>query len=325
MSPTLAMLWESDDPHEALRTRFGFADAEAAGAWAVEVLEREWGIRADHCERVVMSDRNALAWIRTGGTSALLKWCVTPERFERLALAADLTAWLGARGLPVSAPVPTPDGRVQVRTDDVSMSLQRVVDGAHLDVDDPEQVHAAGAALARLHRAMVTYPGTAGRHGVLTPPPAPAELVAGWLDTAPATLSRHAHELLRSMLATAPEAALPLQVVQGDYRAANVLCADDRVVAVLDFEELRLDHRVVELARSAVMLGTLFRDWGSVSEAVRQRFLDGYRSVEALTPDELRWWDVLVLWYSLALVPPGDDPTGWGRAADEHLARIRSR
>ncbi|MFJ3385588.1 MULTISPECIES: phosphotransferase [unclassified Curtobacterium] len=226
--------------------------------------------------------------------------------FERLALAADLTAWLGARGLPVSAPVPTPDGRVQVRTDDVSMSLQRVVDGAHLDVDDPEQVHAVGAAIARLHRAMVAYPGTAGRHGVLTPPPAPAELVAGWLDTA-------------------PEAALPLQVVQGDYRAANVLCADDRVVAVLDFEELRLDHRVVELARSAVMLGTLFHDWGPVSEAVRQRFLDGYRSVETLTRDELRWWDVLVLWYSLALVPPGDDPTGWGRAADEHLARIRSR
>jgi homoserine kinase type II len=113
--------------------------------------------------------------------------------------------------------------------------------------------------------------------------------------------------------------------VQGDYRAANILCVGTAVVGVLDFEELRLDHRIVELARSAVMLGTLFRNWGPVSASVRQQFLDGYQTVQALTDAELRWWPVLVLWYSLALVPPGDDPTGWGRAAievlDEHTAR----
>jgi homoserine kinase type II len=44
--------------------------------------------------------------------------------------------------------------------------------------------------------------------------------------------------------------------------------------------------------------------------------LDGYRSVSALTEDELAWWDVLVLWNTMLFIPPGDDPTGWGAAAE---------
>jgi homoserine kinase type II len=79
---------------------------------------------------------------------------------------------------------------------------------------------------------------------------------------------------------------------------------------VIDFEEARLGYRVDGLARSAVMLGTRLRDWGPVSAEVRETFRAGYHSVRRLTPVEAHWWDVLVLWYALALVPPGDDPTG---------------
>jgi homoserine kinase type II len=156
--------------------------------------------------------------------------------------------------------------------------------------------------------------------------PAPVtEQIAGWVTSNSSTLPPKARDVPEQMLEQAPADLPPLQIVQGDYRAANILCVGTAVVGVLDFEELRLDHRIVELARSAVMLGTLFRNWGPVSASVRQQFLDGYQTVQALTDAELRWWPVLVLWYSLALVPPGDDPTGWGRAAievlDEHTAR----
>jgi homoserine kinase type II len=133
-----------------------------------------------------------------------------------------------------------------------------------------------------------------------------------------------AKEALGQMLDRAPAGLPPVQIVQGDFRAANILCVEGAVVGVLDFEELRLDHRIVELARSAVMLGTVFRDWGPVSGAVRQQFLNGYQMVRPLTDEELEWWPLLVLWYSLALVPPGDDPNGWGRAVvevlDDHTA-----
>jgi homoserine kinase type II len=59
-----------------------------------------------------------------------------------------------------------------------------------------------------------------------------------------------------------------------------------------------------------------------VSAEVRAVFLSGYQSVRRLTPVEASWWDVLVLWYALALVPPGDDPTGWGPSALTHLAEL---
>jgi homoserine kinase type II len=122
------------------------------------------------------------------------------------------------------------------------------------------------------------------------------------------------------LVADAPRGPLPTQLVHGDFQSANVLCAGSDVAAVIDFEEARPDSRVVELARSAVMLGTRFRDWGPVSAEVRAGFLDGYQSELQLTPAEVHWWDVLVHWYSLLLVPAGDDPTGWG---SETLSQLR--
>jgi homoserine kinase type II len=70
------------------------------------------------------------------------------------------------------------------------------------------------------------------------------------------------------------------------------------------------------------MLGTRFRDWGPVSVEVRATFLSGYQSERRLTRAEERWWDVLVLWYALLLVPRGDDPTGWRSSALSQLAEL---
>jgi homoserine kinase type II len=322
---TIEMLWAQDDPTEVLRDRFGFANAEAVSAWVTSTVKRHWGIRVESPERVLISDSNALAWVRSGDHRLLLKWSVAPDRFERLALAAELTAWLGALQLPVSAPVPTLSGEVQVRSDGVSMALQRVIDGDHLNVEDTDQVRVAGATLARLHHALRAYPLGNSRPEVLSVPAPLTALIEGWIASNPSTLPPDARDVLGRLLVLAPSDLPPAQIVQGDYRAANILCAGGAVVGVLDFEELRLDLRIVELARSAVMLGTLFRGWGPVTASVRQQFLDGYQTVHALTDAELQWWPILVLWYSLALVPPGDDPTGWGQAAievlDEHVAR----
>ena len=110
-----------------------------------------------------------------------------------------------------------------------------------------------------------------------------------------------------------------LRLVHGDYRSANILVAGPGIAAVIDFEEARFDHRIDELARSAVMLGTRFRDWGPASPEVRTAFLDGYQSERRMTAAEATWWDALVLWYSLVLTPAGEDPTGWGQVALDQL------
>lgn len=323
-APALEMLWETHDPVGALGRRFGFGDGESAGRWIAGTLAECWGVRIRSCERIVMSDSNALAWVGTPSGRLVAKWSVAPERFPRLAETARLTRWLDGQGLPVSAPVPALDGRPQVEVDGVSMSVQHEIQGDLLDVADPDQVRMAGAVLARLQDALAAYPDADRVAAVIDPYVSPADRITRWLDSDAGHLPATARDTLRGLVAAAPPDPLPTQLVHRDFRSANILCAGTEVAAVLDFEEIGVDHRVVELARSAVLIGTRYRNWGPVSAEVRAGLLAGYQSVRRLTPVEAAWWDILLLWHSLACVPVGDDPTGWGPSALSHLAELTS-
>ncbi|WP_086669303.1 phosphotransferase [Lentzea kentuckyensis] len=318
-APVLEMLWEPHDPLGALGERFGFSDEEAAVGWVAAQLDEHWGVRIHSCERIVISDHNALAWVGTSSGRLLAKWSVVPWLFERLAEIARLTYWLDGQGLPVSVPVRALDGRLQVETGGASMSLQREIEGELLDIGDPRQVRAAGAVLARLQDALAGYPD-AERAGMPADPLPPLNArIAGWLDSGAGSVPAKARDTLRRLVTEAPPGELPTQLGHHDFRSANVLCSGAEVAAVIDFEEVRFDHRVVELARSAVLLGTRFHDWGPVPAEVHAEFLAGYQSVRALTPVEAKWWDVVLLWQALAMVPPGDDRTGWGPSALRYL------
>lgn len=314
-APAIEMLWEPDDPSQVLQTRFRFADPAAAAAWVADTLDEHFGVQVKACERIVMSDHNALAWVATPDGPMVAKWSADPERFARLAALAELTAWLDERCIPVSAPVPSLDGRVQVEVGTRSIGLQRRIGGDLLDVDDMTQVHEAGVTLAHLHQVLAAYPNTEQIPSLHAPSSALHEQVTEWLATCPQQVPAPAKERLRTLASNAVCAALPVQLVHGDYRSANILCAGPDVTAVIDLEEARLDHRVVELARSAVMLGTRFHDWGPVPAVVREALRSGYESQHPLTDAESSWWEALVLWYSLLLIPDGEDPTGWGAAA----------
>jgi len=316
--PALEMLWETDDPAAALSDRFGFDDAAAAGQWVATALSDVWGIAVDSCDRIVMSDHNALAWTRSDGNGYILKWSVVPERFSRLASVAELTAWLGGGGVPVSAPVAALDGRVHVERDGVSMGLQHHVAGHLLDVTRELEVRAAGSSLARLHDALAHYllveqisQNTSGQRQIET-------RIVAWLDSERSrSVPGLAKRELRRRAAQRSAGALTAQLVHGDFRSANLLVDQGRVVAIIDFEEARQDVPVVELAHAAVLLGTRFREWAPVSSEVRRWFLAGYQSVRPLDELELEWWDTLVLWFSLMFIPTGEDPMGWRAAAME--------
>jgi len=320
--PSVEMLWEEHEPLGVLVRRFGFADAPAAGRWVAATVQEHWAIRIDSCERIVLSDANALAWLTTPSGRLLAKWSVALDRLPLLTEVARLTQWLDLQDLPVSAPLRSSDGRLQVEGAGVSMSLQRVIRGELLDVAQPDQVRAAGAVLARLHLALAGYPRSDQLVPPYTRPGALAARITSWLGSAGDHVPEAGRRTLRRLVADAPADPLPTQLVHGDFRSANVLCHGSSVAAVIDFEEVRLDHCVDEIARSAVMLGTRFRDWGPVSAEVRATFLAGYESVRPLTPVEESWWDILVLRYALTLVPPGDDPTGWAQSALDHAQAL---
>ena len=265
-APVLEMLWEARDPHHALDGRFGFSDGQAAGRWVADTLDEHWGVRIGSCERIVMSAGNALAWVDTPSGQLLAKWSVVPERFPRLAETARLTSWLHGRGLPVSAPVPARDGRLQVEVDRVSMGLQREIVGNLLDTADLNQVRTAGAVLAQLQDALAAYPD-AGQIPALAVAPKPLTArVTDWLDSRADHLPVAAGETLRGLVANAPPDRLPRQLVHFDFRSANILCARGEVAAILDFEEAQHDYRLVELARSPVCQGLVRHSSGFRSD-----------------------------------------------------------
>jgi homoserine kinase type II len=145
--------------------------------------------------------------------------------------------------------------------------------------------------------------------------------VTDWLDSRADHLPVEARDALRERVDGAPPDQLARQLVHFDFRSANILCADGKVAAVIDFEEAQHDHPLVELARAAVLLGTRYHDWGPLPVEVRAEFLAGYQSVRPLTSPEAGWLDILLLWQALVMVPRGEDPTGWGPSALNQLTR----
>src|SRR5207248_7577628 len=109
------------------------AGAGAMVDWLTGAISTHWGIEVVSCGRVLMSARNALAWIDSGDGWLIAKWSVARPLFKQLGEVARLTAWLAQHGLPVVAQLPSRKGDLQVRTDTVSIGLQPVIDAPMLD------------------------------------------------------------------------------------------------------------------------------------------------------------------------------------------------
>lgn len=263
------MLWESADPSDELTRRFGFPDGASAAEWVADVLERHWELDVERCDRLVISARNVMAWVQAGGRPLIVKWSSLPHRFAQLRDAARVVAWLDTQAVPVAAPVAATDGRLLVELGNGARGQLRsrlplpgsrflvgvlpVLDGDLLAVDDPGQVDDAGRMLATIHHALATYPGQVRRR----------------------------------------DKGTQTQLVHNDFRSANILHDGTRISAVLDFEEITYDTRVADIAKSAVLLATRYRDWGPTDEGVRTAYLRAYdeHAHDPLTTSERRELD----------------------------------
>lgn len=265
------MLWESAAPSQELTRRFGFRDGASAAEWVADVLARYWELDVVRCDRLVISGRNVMAWVEVGGRSLIAKWSSLPHRFSHLKDAARLVAWLDTQEVPVAAPIAATDGRLLVELGNDARGQLRsrlplpggrflvgvlpVLEGDLLAVDDPGQVDDAGRMLAAIHQALATYPGQVRRRG--------------------------------------QRKGAQTQLVHNDFRSANILYDGTRISAVLDFEEITYDTRVADIAKSAVLLATRYRDWGPTNEAVRTAYLRAYdeHACDPLTTSERRELD----------------------------------
>jgi Ser/Thr protein kinase RdoA (MazF antagonist) len=305
------MLWETVEPQSALRERFGFDSLDHVGNWVAGVLGETWQLTVVRCSRMVISDQNAIVWVRSDRGGLVVKWSRAHESFGLLDASTRLLRKVAEQGIPVATPFPGVDGPDRVvlagPIGALSVTVLPEITGDWLNVDDPQEVWAAGACLAELHRAL----GTIQAPG---PGADPKERIAGWLAGADRGLAPEASSRLTEFLSTAPELDDQRQWVHNDFRAANILTRGGTIAAVLDFDQVRVDHRVNDLARASVYLGTRFTDWRPTSDGVKQTLRAGYESVRPLSPAEAQWLEILLLWHGLAAVPAPNDPAGWASA-----------
>ncbi|TNM59571.1 aminoglycoside phosphotransferase [Streptomyces sp. NP160] len=292
------------------------AGAQTA-AWAAT-----WGLAVTSVPRVVVSDRNAIAWATGDGGDLVVKWSGDSSWFGRLDALAQLLLLLADRGVPVAAPVTALDGRPRVVVDGplgpLSVTVLPHVQGDWLDTTDRDAVRAAGAALAHLHAALADAP--AGLVAALPPTRRGASVplrahLGTWLAEGDRGLVPGASRRLAALLADLPELDDDVpQLVHGDFRAANVLVRDGEVVAVLDVDDVSVRHRVDDLAAACTYLGTLFTGWAPTPPDAQRALVEGYESVRRLGRAERAWFDALLLWHGITAVPGPDDTAGWAAA-----------
>lgn len=312
----LSMLWEDSDPAAALRERFGFRDLAEVTTWMREVLAEHWGIALRGCSRLVISDRNAIAWLGTDAGALVLKVSSARARFAELAAATRLAQDLDALGVPLAAPLPARDGAVRRELDapagPLSLALLPEVDGDWLEVEDLTAVRSAGQALAAVHEALRVVQ----ERETIPQAEEPTDRIRRWLADSDRGLVPAASARLTRLLEQAPPLDQAPQLVHHDFRAANILVRDSAVVAVLDFDEVEPAHRVDDLARASVYLATRFRDWGPTPPAARRALREGYEDLLPLSDAEQARLELLTLWYGLAAVPPGSAGEAWAAALD---------
>jgi Ser/Thr protein kinase RdoA (MazF antagonist) len=310
------MLWEPVEPGAALRQRFGFDSLGSVAGWAALALGERWAVAVAGCSRMVISGDNAIIWVRSDRGDLVVKWSRSRAQFARLDASTRLLRSLAAHGVPVAAPIATVDGLDRVTlagpSGQLSVTVLPRLSGDWLDVTDAAAVRSAGACLAQVHRALG---GSLDDVSPLVSRPAGLDArIDDWLEGEHHGAAPEASRRLAGLLASAPELDDPVQLVHNDFRAANVLTRDSQVTAVLDFDDVVVDHRVSDLAKACVYLGTRFSDWRPTPTAVRQTLCAGYESVRPLSRAEARWLEIVVLWHGLMALPGGDDAAGWASA-----------
>lgn len=234
----------------------------------------------------------------------------TPRTVQRVTLAHALQKHLAAFDFPLAPLVPTADtGETAIITSDGIYEMFVFVDSVPYRAS-LELTYHAGLTLARFHTDVATF----------TPPVPPprntyhdVNAVRTGLNAIPGSISSHESvigqeaELLSltawlhdrydeasERVAAAGIDRWPVQMIHSDWHPGNMLFSEHGVLAVVDFDSVRLAPRAIDLANAALQFSIVggSRDvdaWPDFLDLSRlKRFLLGYDAVSAASPDEAR-------------------------------------
>ena len=216
-----------------------------------------------------------------------------PGDLSRIDLAHAILRYLSKQDFPVGTPIPTRKRvTTYVQEQDSLYELFAFVEGQRHN-GSPSQIRDAGRQLGRLHGHLRSFtpksqPPTESFHD--------SHAVRRHLKMIGARRSTHEGPGLLSM---AEELTLlyntssvhvneqgfdgwPRRIIHGDWHPGNLLFRGDRVVAVVDFDSVRLAPTVVDLANGLLQFSIVAgrpdpADWPDYFDLTRiEQFLTGY-------------------------------------------------
>ncbi|MBC24339.1 MAG: hypothetical protein CMJ32_10545 [Phycisphaerae bacterium] len=209
--------------------------------------------------------------IRTERGSLLLKQRAR-GRFdeERIRMSHEFQFHLGDNGFPVAPLVRTMDGRSWVHENELVFELFRFIDGGRCD-KSPAQTEIAGEILGRLHSLSVTSPiSSDSQHssfhdsGMLEP--AIGRLASSILKVEPGTDPTRIESVALDMMSLYRESVAHVSelgfdswdrsVIHGDWHPGNLIFIDGKVIAVIDFDTIREEPLVIDLANGALQFSS---------------------------------------------------------------------
>lgn len=271
---------------------------------AISALLAAWGYGPCGGARMAASGAVNTTWlIATRRGDVVLRCYASPDR-GHVEREHTVIAFAAARGAPAVAPLPLPDGSTFLQHDSRWYALFPHAPGQQLPREQigPTEAAAMGAALARLHRALASFPHQhATRRATVAETTETHRHIAALEATITALRQRGPDEhaalaalagrrayLAEHVAPTVPFGALPEQLIHGDFQDANLFFANGAVSAMIDWDQTYLAPRGWEVLRTLHFVWD-FAPWCSVP------FLRAYNDVWPLLGDEL---ECTAAWYS---------------------------
>lgn len=287
---------------------------------------------------------NQVRAVDTGAGRFLWKGYLTHTDPARILAEHRLLGWLAEAGLPFGTPTPLPDNSGATLLPAPGgkgwRALFAWLPGASLARRDPATIAALGAALGTLHGALARLPPAldppltpngdlAHIHPLITDPYGLTPTLLGLPEIAPYTGQLAAWRTVVAEVGAfiaGPYAALPRQVIHGDFGPGNALAFGDEITALLDFEFALREARAIDLASGLAMTLRIWQLDPPESLALAAALCRGYAGTAGLTaaevaalPDLLLLREVVgAIWWLGRALATGDVRPRLDRFADLH-------
>ncbi len=219
-----------------------------------------------------------------------------------LELRHRLLGWLRAHGFPAPRLIPARSGENAVELDGRLFEVFTFIDGDEFNPDRSAHLVGTGTVLARYHDAIAGFPDPPADQG----PRYSTSSLPGLIErvmqrdmmgdlTEPLNWYDRRAVDLRKALPDTGYMALPQVLIHGDVHRDNLIFRGDTVAALIDFDQVTSDARIVDLADALVdfAVGAAPPDWypwgvyaGPLDADRARNLLLGYCQVNPLTPAE---------------------------------------